>query len=404
MCVQKGLFCMVLLAFILVVAPVGAQQLQLPGSPSVVINLPSRTLELYAGQQLVKVYPVAIGKPVTPTPLGNYTITEKEMNPAWIPPGGGVIVQSGPDNPLGYRWMGFLPLYGIHGTNAPWTVGLTVSNGCIRMQEADAEELYEIIRYGTPVDITYDRVKIRIDDRGQASIGIYPDVYGYREIDLAEVYRKLAASGLAGMASEQFLQRQVQEEPDKQVVFARFFQLKMNGRLLSERGVIVDDTLYIPIWPVAAARHSNVVWNARTGIVQGAQQSVPGRVMGDVIYVTLDHLNQLYNGQKVWNEKENYLEINQGKVMLNGKFLTNDIRILGNVLAIPVEQLADALGLKYSWDTIRKRLRINQLVIPIGMIGNQPYIQITKINEFFQTFVYWDESRQTLELTYPFPG
>lgn len=399
--VCKGLFCLVFFALILVMAPAGAQPAE---APAVFINLPSRTLGLYSGERLVKEYPVAIGKPSTPTPLGNYAVTEKEINPVWIPPGRGISVPSGPDNPLGYRWMGFLPLYGIHGTNAPWTIGQAVSNGCIRMQEADAEELYEWIGYGTAVNVTYERIIVRIDGSGQVSVGVYPDIYGYRPISVAEVYEKLAAYGLSGMADEQLLQRLLREEPDRQVVFARFFQVKMNGELLPGRGVKIDDTLYVPVWPVAAARKSNIIWDAQAQTVQGERRSVPGRVMGDIIYVSLDNLDKLYSGQKVWNAAENYLEINQSKVMLNGKFLTSDVRTIENILAVPVEQLAGALGLSYSWDAVRKRLLINKLAVPVGVVGNQPYIQITKLNEFFQLFVYWNEELHVLELTHPFPG
>jgi lipoprotein-anchoring transpeptidase ErfK/SrfK len=90
---------------------------------SIVINLPSRTLELYSGYDLVKAYPVAIGKPSTPTPLGEFSVFEKEMNPAWYPPRTGEVIPSGPWNPLGYRWVGFYGLVGFHGTNAPWAIG-----------------------------------------------------------------------------------------------------------------------------------------------------------------------------------------------------------------------------------------------------------------------------------------
>jgi L,D-transpeptidase ErfK/SrfK len=250
----------VALLLMMIVAPTAqAQQLQSVLSPGIIINLPSRTLTLYSGETMVKEYPIAIGKPSTPTPLGSFAIIQKEMNPVWIPPGKGYVVPSGPDNPLGYRWMGFLPLYGVHGTNAPWAIGLAVSNGCVRMLEEDAEELYEVVRYGTPLRITYERVKVRVDESGQASIGIYPDVYGYRQVSLADVKNKLAEYGLAGMVSENFLIKQIQDEPDKQVVFAKFFTLKVNDKVLNERGVMIDDVLYVPIWPIATAKKSNIV-------------------------------------------------------------------------------------------------------------------------------------------------
>jgi hypothetical protein len=109
----------------------------------IVIELSSRTLSLYHGQSLVNTYPIAIGKPSTPTPLGNYQVINKIVHP-----GGG----------LGTRWMELnIPTdggpYGIHGTNNPSSIGQAVSNGCIRMFNQDIEIVYSQVNLGTPVEI-----------------------------------------------------------------------------------------------------------------------------------------------------------------------------------------------------------------------------------------------------------
>jgi hypothetical protein len=43
--------------------------------------------------------------------------------------------------------------YGIHGTNAPKSIGKAASHGCIRMAKADLEELFELVRVGDTVEI-----------------------------------------------------------------------------------------------------------------------------------------------------------------------------------------------------------------------------------------------------------
>lgn len=106
-----------------------------------VINVYQRNLQHFTGNRLVHTYPVAVGKPSTPTPNGHYQIRNKQINP------GGV---------LGTRWMGLtIPggNYGIHGTNNPSSIGQAVSNGCIRMHNKDVEELFPRVNIGTPVDI-----------------------------------------------------------------------------------------------------------------------------------------------------------------------------------------------------------------------------------------------------------
>jgi lipoprotein-anchoring transpeptidase ErfK/SrfK len=55
---------------------------------------------------------------------------------------------------LGTRWMGLsVPGVGIHGSDEPWSIGQLESHGCIRMQVASAEWLFNRVRVRTPVFI-----------------------------------------------------------------------------------------------------------------------------------------------------------------------------------------------------------------------------------------------------------
>lgn len=100
-----------------------------------------RKLYFLAGQRAAKTYPIAVGKPETPTPTGTYHIVNKIVNPGGI---------------LGTRWMGLdIPdgPYGIHGTFNPDSIGKAISNGCIRMYNADVEELFGQVQVGITVVI-----------------------------------------------------------------------------------------------------------------------------------------------------------------------------------------------------------------------------------------------------------
>lgn len=91
--------------------------------------------------QKQKVYPVAVGNPSTPTPVGEYTIVYKGKN--WGPS-------------FGPRWLGLnVPwgVYGIHGTNKPYSIGQHMSHGCIRMRNRDILELFDTVPVGTKVTI-----------------------------------------------------------------------------------------------------------------------------------------------------------------------------------------------------------------------------------------------------------
>ena len=67
-------------------------------------------------------------------------------------------VPGGPNNPLGARALylykdGRDTYYRIHGTTEPWSIGQSVSNGCIRMLNEHVIQLYEQVPVGTPVTV-----------------------------------------------------------------------------------------------------------------------------------------------------------------------------------------------------------------------------------------------------------
>jgi L,D-transpeptidase ErfK/SrfK len=273
----------------------------------IVINLPSRTLDFYAQNSLVKTYPLAIGKPSTPTPIGNFTIRQKEVNPWWYPPRSKKAVPPGPNNPLGYRWMEFAPLYGIHGTNAPWAIGGWVSNGCVRMDEADVEELFDLVPFGTAVYIHYDLARIEMNAIGQVSLGIYPDVYSLKRqsATVREVEQKMLEAGVPNFANEKILEKIINKKAGQQVPLFQIYKLKVNGTLLPGQIVASQGQLFIPIWKVAAFFHGNVVWDEQQQLVYSNNQVVPGVVKGEILYVLAQDVQSLFGGMWLWQQADN---------------------------------------------------------------------------------------------------
>jgi L,D-transpeptidase ErfK/SrfK len=147
--------------------------------PEIIVNIPEYTLQLVNEGRLIKTYAVAVGTPFEQTPTGSYKIYYKEKNPTWYP-GSNFLnkmpVAPGPDNPLGSRWMEFTPSYGIHGTNKSWDINNPVSGGCIRMQDKDAQELYELVPVNTPVTIIYETMLLT-EKKDGLYLKILPDIY-----------------------------------------------------------------------------------------------------------------------------------------------------------------------------------------------------------------------------------
>jgi lipoprotein-anchoring transpeptidase ErfK/SrfK len=104
---------------------------------------------------------------------GEATIRFKRAWPDWYPPPemierqpelqekmqtlqSGIGMPGGPGNPLGaramYLWQGNKDtLYRVHGTVEPWSIGKSVSSGCIRMINQDAIDLYDRVAVGARV-------------------------------------------------------------------------------------------------------------------------------------------------------------------------------------------------------------------------------------------------------------
>jgi lipoprotein-anchoring transpeptidase ErfK/SrfK len=125
----------------------------------IVIQRSANRLFLYQGDRRRVKLGVATGQPIYPTPLGEFTVVDKQLNPWWYPPAspwaaGMSPIPPGPGNPLGTRWMGLsAPGVGIHGTPDAASIGYSASHGCIRMRIPNAEWLYERVTVGTPVFI-----------------------------------------------------------------------------------------------------------------------------------------------------------------------------------------------------------------------------------------------------------
>jgi lipoprotein-anchoring transpeptidase ErfK/SrfK len=99
---------------------------------------------------------------------GEVTVKRKQEWPTWTPPAemrarerenGRILpasMEGGPENPLGARALYLFKgnqdtMYRIHGTNQPWSIGLNLSSGCIRMMNEDVEALYDMAEIGTKV-------------------------------------------------------------------------------------------------------------------------------------------------------------------------------------------------------------------------------------------------------------
>ena len=128
-----------------------------PGT--IIINTRERRLYLIQNSSQALRYGIGVGRDGFRWG-GVHRISAKKEWPSWTPPSQMLRrrpdlprhMVGGPDNPLGARAM-YLgsTLYRIHGTNEDWTIGSNVSSGCIRLRNADVEDLYDRVPVGARV-------------------------------------------------------------------------------------------------------------------------------------------------------------------------------------------------------------------------------------------------------------
>lgn len=126
----------------------------LPGDPFIIVNKKVNEVAFVHKGRIQVVWKVATGKEEAITPEGLFTVTIKAKQPYYRKKN---IAGGHPDNPLGSRWIGFDAentngrIYGLHGTNRPESIGMYVTQGCVRLPNEMIERLYDLIPIGTKI-------------------------------------------------------------------------------------------------------------------------------------------------------------------------------------------------------------------------------------------------------------
>ena len=120
----------------------------------IVVSLAARSLTVYDGATPVMEASIAIGDPSTPTPRGNYYIDGAVRTPDPSGVYGPFQVSVAAFSEVLMSFGSGVGQIALHGTNAPGLVGSAVSNGCLRMRNADITRLANTVPIGTPITIS----------------------------------------------------------------------------------------------------------------------------------------------------------------------------------------------------------------------------------------------------------
>lgn len=149
----------------IVVADVGAAAAPPAKAVSIEIDKSDRMLfVLGADEKVLAGFPISIGGPRDPLPIGKMKIANEVKNPSFTydpallkdakPGSVKTEIAPGPNNPVGNMWLGLSkPHWGIHGTPRPERLGREETNGCIHMTNWDAQRLSTLAKAGFVVDV-----------------------------------------------------------------------------------------------------------------------------------------------------------------------------------------------------------------------------------------------------------
>lgn len=163
------------------------------------LNVPAYRLDLVENGVVRESYPVAVGEPKYPTPLGQFELTHITWNPWWRPPPSewarkDTVHGPGPTNPMGRVKLQFGALYFLHGTPNESSIGKAASHGCVRMRDGDVRALARVLNQVAGGGLSDDALDTLESDRSR-TVTVELDepvpidiAYSTVEVDAARLY------------------------------------------------------------------------------------------------------------------------------------------------------------------------------------------------------------------------
>ena len=287
-------------------------------------------------------YPVGVGKIETKTPVGFYKVVEKIVNPTWTDPADvSVVIPSGEDNPLGYRWIGIGGNYGIHGTNRPDSVGHYVSNGCVRMVEADVEKVFDKVEVGTEVQIMYNRLVIDKTFDGRVAYYIYPDGYDMQNLTVDFVKQGLKGYGIADFITDEAVAKSIELSNGQPNYVAGPVNIIFNGNKLPYKAVNYKNLIYVPVKALATTLNTPITMDNNLVKTQKGEADVS--LYSNVAYMRLTDIANIFDYDYSLNK--NLTEITLNKINEPNAITTENTNTQVKEIVVPKKQTDEKINL-----------------------------------------------------------
>lgn len=341
------------------------------------IDILSRSLYYIEDDVVVKRYPVAVGKANSQTPIGEFKILNKIVNPYYAKH---KIAGGSPKNPLGSRWMAFKPSYGVHGNNNPKSIGTFVSAGCVRMYDKDVKELYEKVDVGIPVTVKYEPIKVEKDINNENPIIIvYPDYYS-------------RAPGLDKMIHEKLIELNLTENIDSNkmsklkklinkevVIFSNKWAYLLNGNYITNDVVSIDNNLYVNIDKVCDFFNIDLYSTEAVDVVTIFNNNMKIIENNGNRYVPINILENHLGGTHKVNQDQQTINYDFNYILFNNKLVKGEaIDIEGNT-SVSVESITNMFADEFNASEDEASITINNKAVIYETVNGMQYISLNEL-------------------------
>lgn len=344
----------------------------------ILIDIPSRTLQLIENDEIVKEYPVAVGKANSQTPIGEYKVVNKLVNPYYSKlriPGGS------PNNPLGTRWIGFRTSYGIHGNSNPSSIGTLASAGCVRMYERDVQELYEKVKHNTPVIIKYEPIKILKDIRDENPIILaYPDYYKKEKDYTGLLDKKLNETGLDSIISKERQGTLKKMAVKDRTIITDTWTFFINDRYITKGIQMVENKAYIDKSYIEEFFNTQIYTIDDEGKALILGHDIEELDINDTRYISIEDMTNILGGKYEINKEMQTLNYSLSYVILNGKLVRGEAIDLSKEAKIPVSTITNIYNVKTLSKDKSFNLLYNGKNIKYENLNNIPYAKAKDLN------------------------
>lgn len=345
----------------------------------IIIDIPSRRLFLMEKNEVVKEYPIAVGKSYSQTPLGEYHIVYKTIDPYYSKqniPGGSIY------NPLGSRWIGFKPHYGIHGNSNPKSIGTFASAGCVRMYERDVQELYNQVGYYVPVKIQYELIKVKKDiDKENQILLVYPDYY-QREKNLSnKIDERLKEINLYNKISKDRLKELKALSKKERTIFSDTYTFFINDMYIT-KDVIVDNNQYYVNREKIEKFFGIEFMDYFEGYSSFWGAKIEHKEVDNQKYISIKGLEKLFQGHCDLDKTNRYINYSiENLVLLNDKIVMGNGKEIINLTRVPINSFKKTLGIEEVKDNSTTKLIYQGKEIHYTKEYNTFYVSIEELEE-----------------------